>query len=86
MSDTKYQMHLILNTHWDREYRWSFRETQARLLEAGDILLDAMESDPRFAYFHPDAQSSFLEDYLEFRPERRPLVEKLVKEKRLHAG
>lgn len=86
MSDTNYNMHLILNTHWDREYRWSFRETQARLLEAGDILLDAMEGDSRFAYFHPDAQSSFLEDYLEFRPERRAVVEKLVKEKRLHAG
>jgi mannosylglycerate hydrolase len=86
MNESKYEMHLILNTHWDREYRWSFRETQARLLEAGDILLDAMEKDPRFAYFHPDAQSSFLEDYLEFRPERRPLVEKLVKEERLHAG
>ena len=87
MIDSKnYKMHLILNTHWDREYRWSFRETQARLLEAGDILLDAMEKDPRFAYFHPDAQSSFLEDYLEFRPERRLQVEKLVKQKRLHAG
>jgi alpha-mannosidase len=87
MSDSKsYDMHLILNTHWDREYRWSFRETQARLLEAGDILLEAMEKDPRFAYFHPDAQASFLEDYLEFRPERRPLVEKLVQERRLLAG
>ena len=86
MSKKKYDMHLILNTHWDREYRWSFRETQARLLEAGDILLDAMEKDPRYTCFHPDAQASFLEDYLEFRPERRGLVEKLVAEKRLHAG
>jgi len=81
-----YTYHLILNTHWDREYRWSFRETQLRLVEAGDILLDSMERDPRFRYFHPDAQASFLEDYLELRPERRPLVEKLVKEGRLLAG
>jgi mannosylglycerate hydrolase len=86
MNESQYEMHLILNTHWDREYRWSFRETQARLLEAGDILLDAMEKDPRYAYFHPDSQASFLDDYLEFRPERRALVEKLVGEGRLLAG
>ena len=86
MTTKQYDMHLILNTHWDREYRWSFRETQARLLEAGDILLDTMEKDPRFAYFHPDSQASFLDDYLEFRPERRSLVKKLVSEGRIHAG
>ena len=86
MNESQYEMHLILNTHWDREYRWSFRETQARLLEAGDTLLDAMEKDPRYAYFHPDSQASFLDDYLEFRPERRALVEKLVGEGRLLAG
>ncbi|MBN2713214.1 MAG: hypothetical protein JXR97_12410 [Planctomycetes bacterium] len=45
-------MHLIPNTHWDREYRWSFRETQSRLLEAGAILIDTMEKDSRFGYFH----------------------------------
>lgn len=86
MNEFQYEMHLILNTHWDREYRWSFRETQARLLEAGDTLLDAMEKDPRYAYFHPDSQASFLDDYLEFRPERRALVEKLMGEGRLLAG
>ena len=81
-----YDMHLILNTHWDREYRWSFRETQMRLLEAGDILLDTMEKDPRFAYFHPDSQASFLDDYLELRPERREQVKRLVQEGRILAG
>ena len=31
-----YNMHLIINTHWDREYRWSFSETQFRLAGAVD--------------------------------------------------
>ena len=84
--DRTYDMHLILNTHWDREYRWSFRETQMRLLEAGDLLLDTMMQDPRFAYFHPDSQTSFLDDYLELRPERREQVKKLVGEGRILAG
>jgi mannosylglycerate hydrolase len=82
----KYNMHLIINTHWDREYRWSFCETQMRLVEAVDILLDTMEKDPRFKYFHTDSQASFLDDYLELRPENRRRVEKLVGEGRLLAG
>jgi mannosylglycerate hydrolase len=82
----RYDMHLILNTHWDREYRWSFRETQMRLMEAGDILVSTMEKDPRFKYFHPDSQTSFLDDYLEFRPENRERVKKLVSEGRILAG
>lgn len=81
-----YEMHLILNTHWDREYRWSFRETQIRLMEAGDQLVETMEKDPRFAYFHPDSQASFLDDYLEFRPENRERVKKLVCDGRILAG
>ena len=86
MADKKYDMHLIMNTHWDREYRWSFRETQMRLMEAGDILIETMEKDPRFKYFHPDAQTAFLEDYLELRPENTDRVKKLVSEGRILAG
>ena len=65
-----YNMHLIINTHWDREYRWSFSETQFRLAEAVDDLIDIMQKDPGFAYFHTDSQSSMLDDYLDIRPER----------------
>lgn len=86
MTPKKYDMHLIMNTHWDREYRWSFRETQMRLMEAGDILIDTMEKDPRFKYFHPDSQASFLEDYLELRPENTDRMKKLVSEGRMLAG
>ena len=86
MEDKKYDMHLIMNTHWDREYRWSFRETQMRLVEAGDILIDAMERDERFQYFHPDSQASFLDDYLELRPENRERVKRLVGGGRILAG
>ncbi|AKJ65146.1 alpha-mannosidase [Kiritimatiella glycovorans] len=85
-AEPPYDMHLIINTHWDREYRWSFRETQMRLREAGDILVETMENDPRFAYFHADSQASFVDDYLELRPENRERVKKLMAEGRLLAG
>ena len=62
-------MNLIINTHWDREYRWSFRETQYRLVEAVDELIDIMQRDPGFAYFHTDSQVSMIDDYLQMRPD-----------------
>jgi len=86
MNDTPYDMHLIMNTHWDREFRWSFPETQVRLMEAGDILVETMEKDPRFTFFHPDSQASFLDDYLELRPGKTERVKKLVAEGRIQAG
>ena len=70
-------MHLIVNTHWDREYRWSFCETQIRLVEAVDQLINSMEKDTRFMYFHTDSQVSFLDDYLKLRPEKRRNVENI---------
>ncbi len=86
MMEKKYEMHLIINTHWDREYRWSFPETRLRLLEAVDTLLDAMEKDSRFFSFHTDSQVSMLDDYLALRPEKRQLIESLVKAGRLQTG
>lgn len=81
-----FDLHLIVNTHWDREWRWSFRETQTRLLQALDLLLDTMERDPRFHAFHTDAQVSPIDDYLELRPENRSRVEALVRAGRLQIG
>ncbi len=81
-----YKMHLIINTHWDREYRWSFSETQFRLAEAVDDLIDIMQKDPDFTYFHTDSQVSMLDDYLDIRPERAEELKKLVAEGRILTG
>ncbi len=81
-----YNMHLIINTHWDREYRWSFSETQFRLAEAVDDLIDIMNRDEKFAHFHTDSQASMLEDYLDIRPEREAELKKLVADGRILTG
>lgn len=81
-----YNMHLIINTHWDREYRWSFSETQFRLAEAVDDLIDIMKKDEKFAYFHTDSQASMLDDYLDIRPERTEEIKELVKCGRILTG
>lgn len=81
-----YNMHLIINTHWDREYRWSFSETQNRLAEAVDDLIDIMQKDEAFAYFHTDSQTSMLDDYLDIRPERAEELKELVAQGRILTG
>jgi mannosylglycerate hydrolase len=79
-------LHLVVNTHWDREWRWSFRETQRRLCDAMDLLLDTMEAQPEFRSFLMDSQAAMADDYLDARPERRARVEKLVRDGRLFVG
>jgi mannosylglycerate hydrolase len=81
-----YDMNIIINTHWDREYRWSFVETQFRLAEAVDDLIDVMNKEDKFAFYHTDSQSSMLDDYLDIRPERTQALKKLVKEGRILTG
>ncbi len=84
--EQRYTMHLIINTHWDREYRWSFSETRLRLLEAMDLLLETMEKDSRFIAFHTDSQTSMVDDYLELRPGKKETIKKLIREGRLQIG
>ncbi|HCE46597.1 MAG TPA: hypothetical protein DET40_23875 [Lentisphaeria bacterium] len=80
------QIKVISNTHWDREFRWSFEKTRRRLLDMMDITLDILKKYPKFHSFTLDGHSILLDDYLEMRPEKRSLVEKYVKQGRLVAG
>ena len=85
-SDTNRIVHIICNTHWDREWRFSFQQSRMMLVRMMDGLLELMESNPKFSYYHLDSHVIMLDDYLEIRPEKRPQVEKLVSEGRLLIG
>ena len=80
------QIKVVSNTHWDREFRRSFEKTRRRLLDMMDVTLGILESDPAYHSFTLDGHSILIEDYLEMRPEKKPLVEKLLREGRLVAG
>ena len=80
------QIKVVSNTHWDREFRWSFEKTRRRLLTMMDVTLDILDQDPAYHSFTLDGHSILVDDYLEMRPERRPLVERLMKSGRLIAG
>lgn len=82
----KKTVHILSNTHWDREWRHPLEETRLLLVKLLDNLLDLMEQNPEYKYFNFDSQTIFLEDYLEYRPENEERLKKLISEGRLVVG
>ncbi|MGH7789875.1 MAG: hypothetical protein ACRERC_23610, partial [Candidatus Binatia bacterium] len=80
-------MHCVLvsHFHWDREWYRPFEAYRARLVDAVDRVLDLLAADPGY-YFLLDGQTVLLEDYLAIRPERRPELERGLRQGRLAAG
>lgn len=78
--------HIISHTHWDREWYLPYETHHMMLIKTMDTLLDTFEKDPEFKYYHLDGQTVLLEDYLEVRPDRKELLEKVIKEGRLKIG
>jgi len=83
---THKRLHVVCNTHWDREHRHGLQETRCMLVEMLDRLLAIMHNDPRFKHFILDGQCVPLEDYLEVRPENEAKLRSLVEQGRLHIG
>ncbi|MBN2309087.1 MAG: hypothetical protein JXR94_08960, partial [Candidatus Hydrogenedentes bacterium] len=86
MASERKTIHVISNSHWDREWVYPFEETRLLLLQFMDELLDLLDTDPEFHSFLMDSQTLCVEDYLELRPERRPSIEKHVRSGRLIVG
>ncbi len=80
------KLHVISNTHWDREWVYPFQETRLLLVDFFDNLLELYERDPEFPPFLLDSQVIPVEDYLELRPENEERVKKVVREGKLIIG
>jgi mannosylglycerate hydrolase len=80
------KVHVVSNTHWDREHRHGFQETRFMLVETVDRLIEIMENDPDFKYFTFDGQSVWVDDYLEVRPQMRERLKALVEAGRIQIG
>lgn len=76
---------VISHTHWDREWYMPLELFRLKLVDLMDRCLETLEKYPEFI-FHLDAQTIVLEDYLDFRPSRRTLLEKYITEGRLVVG
>ncbi len=86
MSNQRKTIHVVSNSHWDREWVYPFEETRLLLLDFMDNLLNLLNMDQEFHSFTMDSQTVCLEDYLELRPERRSDIEKHVQSGRLIIG
>lgn len=78
--------HYISGTHWDREWYRPFQEYRYLLVSLLDDLLDLMERDTEFRFFHLDGQTCVLDDYLEIRPENRGRLAALIQDGRILIG
>ncbi|MGF1532054.1 MAG: alpha-mannosidase [Puniceicoccaceae bacterium] len=86
MPASTYRCHVICSTHWDREWVHTELENRFFLIECFDELIELFRKDPEAKYFHLDAQSIPVEDYIEARPEARETIKKFVSEGRLLIG
>lgn len=80
------RVHYVLSTHWDREWYQSFQDFRYRLVQLLDRVIAGWERGELLGPFQTDGQAIILEDYLEIRPERRQLVERLVREGKFKVG
>lgn len=82
----KTRVHVVVHTHWDREWYQPFEEFRARLVRLVDGLLDILETEPDFTCFMLDGQTVVLDDYLELRPENEARLRCLAEAGRLLVG
>lgn len=86
MADAKhYDIHLLSNSHWDREWYMSHETYLSRLVPLMDRLVDMMRAQPEYI-FVMDGQYAMLEDYLVIRPEATENVKAWIAEGRLKVG
>ncbi len=80
------KLYVVSHTHWDREWYEPFQVYRARLIRCVDKLLAIFATNPEYKYFLLDGQTIVLEDYLEVRPEREPVLRDLVCAGKLQIG
>ncbi|WP_339220405.1 alpha-mannosidase [Paenibacillus sp. FSL H8-0332] len=83
---TRTTAHLISHTHWDREWYMPYERHHVLLAKLMNELLETLEQDTRYRYFHLDGQTIIIEDYLQVHPERREQLERFIREGRIVIG
>lgn len=83
---TRTTAHLISHTHWDREWYMPYERHHVLLAKLMNELLETLERDERYRYFHLDGQTIIIEDYLQIHPEKREVLEHFIREGRIVIG
>lgn len=84
--EKKYTYHVISNTHWDREWRFSFQKNRQYLVDMIDRVLEILDQEPEYRAYHLDSQTIVVNDYLQIRPQNEEKIRRYVQEGRLLIG
>ena len=76
------KVHVVSHSHWDREWYIPFQKHRVKLVDFMDSLIDTLENNEHFKYFHLDGQTIALDDYLEIKPYMFHRLKKLIEEGR----
>lgn len=82
---SKHYIHILSNTHWDREWYMSHEKYLVRLVNLMDRLMDILKTNDDYIFIS-DGQFSMVDDYLSVRPEKTDELKKYVAEGRLEIG
>ncbi len=82
----KKKVHIVPHSHWDREWYMSFEKHRYLLVKLVDSLIEKMENDPEYKYYHLDGQMILLEDYLKIKPYMWERLKKLINDGRIQVG
>ena len=82
----KKTLHIIPHSHWDREWYLPFEKHRVRLVELFDSLIQVMEENEDYTYYHMDGQYIVIEDYLEIKPHMRDRLMALIHAGRIQVG
>ena len=79
------QLHIIMHTHWDREWYFSKDETKVLLRNHMENVFDFLQTNPECIYVL-DGQSVMVDDYLELQPDAEDRMKHFVANKQLRVG
>ena len=83
--ENKIVVHLVASVHWDREWYLPFSRYQVKLVRLMDKVISLLETE-KYPFYILDGQTAMIEDYLEVKPQRRPILKKLISEGKLVIG
>ena len=86
MGNNDLSIHVVSETHWDREWYLPFEQFRIRLVNMFDNLLGILSEKDNYVSFMMDGQSILLDDYLEIKPENFDIIKKLVEQGRILIG
>lgn len=73
------------HTHWDREWYEPFQTFRLRFIEVMDLILQEILNE-NIDCFYLDGQTVILEDYFEIHPEKKLIIQDLIRQNKIIIG